>query len=143
MLELALSQKYSFSDFHHEVKISKIMSGLKIGPTVYGSGTFNAIHKGKVVRVGYIIMERFDSSLTDLRHEDPLLSLVWDSVEMLKVKLLCKGYIHQDLHNGNILVRRNPFKVVLSDFTQVKQVAKQFDYKGVCLENLLANQSID
>jgi len=116
-------QVYSH-DFMNEVKFLQKMSSIQIGPIYYGAWT---CLKGTI---GIIVTELWDKSYHQYLIEGhkptfPFFTVIVDQIK----KIHDNGYIHRDLHHGNILLKigddNSITDVAITDF------GKMIEFKNI------------
>lgn len=119
---------YSLLDFEKEVEYSKLFGDVGISPEVYFSGVLDiSDYEGPVSdkpkKMGVIVMERFGISLEELKKDKKYLKEHEKEIMMAiekKLKILFDmGFIHRDIHYGNILFDDGKIKLIDLDLDPV------------------------
>lgn len=102
----------SLEEWEREVLVSKLMSDHEIGPRVFTAGICKETNTyGKLTRLGYLVMTRFDHTLKETDElkisKEFVASLRKQGMDKLK-KMYELGWSHGDIHQGNIMVKLSP-----------------------------------
>lgn len=123
--------KNNLNDIKTEIETLKQMSKLGISPK-YHTHYFCKKVKGSQVYTVFIVMDYMDTgTLSNYLQENPK-GLTADLKKQIKDKLAImhkNGYIHDDLHEGNILLNRenSKLKLYIADFGLSKSLESQID----------------
>lgn len=112
---LPVSLQTRIEDFEREERLSKIGSNLGISPHVYDSFICDNVLRepegGHLITVGFIIMDRWDTSVGRWHQDHPDAKIPHQLVQKLQHQIEImhdNGIIHGDLHLENIMLRLGP-----------------------------------
>ncbi len=110
---MSLKTPVSKDYFKDECKLSKLFGQLKIGPAVYNCWTCD----NQGLNLGFIHMDRLDITLGDYAKKYPTkFRLYQNEVKkelVKKIKLMInQGWVHNDLHSENIMLKLNKSDIV-------------------------------
>ena len=124
---IPLTRKERKLSFDQEVELSKFTAQLEISPSISDAFVCDDVLRvpeyGALLSLGFIVMDRWDITLEDYYQDEGNENLTVDLYNKLveKVKLLHEnGIAHNDLHDGNIILKLDsahvPVDVAIIDF---------------------------